>query len=153
MSLASRQFSTFYLDNRLYGIEVTEVQEVAIVSRITRIPLAPSYIRGVINLRGQIATAVELRDLFGISTSVQTEQMSVVSKVEDVLLSLLVDKIGDVVEVSQSDYEPIPETVPASVRRFADGVYKTDREIMTVITADKVFKAINSNEKEKTYEK
>src|SRR4051812_30814983 len=97
-SLAT-QYSTFYVADRLYGIEVTQVQEIAKPLPLTPIHLAPNYVSGLINLRGQIATAIGLRELFELPPDQEREKMSVVCKCEGTLLSLLVDKIGDVIEV------------------------------------------------------
>ena len=74
----TKQFSTFYLENRLYGIEVGRVQEVVRAMTMTSIPLAPEYVRGLINLRGQVATAIGLRQLFRFLDSMPEEFINIV---------------------------------------------------------------------------
>lgn len=143
MSSATRQFSTFYIADRLYGIDVTQVQEVTRPMQLTMIRLAPHFIKGLINLRGQIATAIGLRELFGLSGGENEEKMTVVCRIDGSLLSLLVDRIGDVMEVSGEAFEPPPDTLDPSIRRFMSGVYKTPNSILSVITVDSIYQELN----------
>jgi purine-binding chemotaxis protein CheW len=132
------QFSTFLLANRLYGIDVTRVQEVVRPLTMTRIPLAQDYVRGLINLRGQVATAIGLRELFELPTEPARESMNVVCKCDGNLISLLVDEIGDVIEVAQDAFEDSLQTIPSSIRRFMHGVYKVDGPLLSIIDVDRV---------------
>ena len=138
-----QQFSTFYVANRLYGIDVTRVQEVVRPMPMTPIPLAPVYVRGLINLRGQVATAIGLRQLFGLTGGAPDEFMNVVCKVEGTLISLQVDEIGDVIEVSPGDYEVTPKTVVADIRRFISGIYKISDSLLSTIDVDRINKFLN----------
>lgn len=142
----TRQFATFYLADRLYGIEVTQVQEVTKPMPLTLIRLAPDFIKGLINLRGQIATAIGLRELFGLMKNDAEEKMTVVCRIDGNLLSLLVDRIGDVMEVSQADFEPTPDTVDNSIKKFMDGVYKTHDSILSVIGIERIYQELNIKE-------
>lgn len=137
-SVRHGQFATFYLDDRLYGINVTEVQEVADAMPMSVVRLAPTYIRGLINLRGQISAAVCLRDLFQIGGAAGGGIKTVVCRSDGNLLSFIVDRIGDVVEVSSESFEPTPDTVPGEIARFMGGVYKTERAILSVISVGKI---------------
>jgi purine-binding chemotaxis protein CheW len=132
----SKQFATFIVDGRLYGIDVCKVQEVTRPLRVTTMRSAPSCVKGLINLRGQIATAIGMRDLFGLAGDDGSEKMTVVCRVDDILLSLLVDKIGDVIEVPESKYEPVPQTIPLHIKAFMEGVYKTDKTILSIINLE-----------------
>jgi purine-binding chemotaxis protein CheW len=140
----ARQFATFYLGDRLYGIDVMQVQEVTQALPLTVIRLAPPFVKGLINLRGQIATAIGLRELFELGTATNEEQMTVVCRTGDALLSLLVDRIGDVVEVSESDFESPPDTIDSGLRRFMQGIYKTDKALLSVIGIENISKEISS---------
>lgn len=133
-----RQFSTFYVANRLYGIDVMKVQEITRALPITEVPLSPNYVYGLINLRGQISTAVSLRELFSINGSVPENSMNVVCKIEDALFSFIVDRIGDVMSVEETDFEESPDTVPDGIRRFMGGVYKVAGELLSVIEIEKL---------------
>jgi purine-binding chemotaxis protein CheW len=137
-STKSKQFSTFYIDGRLYGIDVMKVQEITRPMPVTLMRTAPSFIKGLINLRGQIATAIGLRELFNLQTNDSLDKMTVVCKVEDVLLSLLVDNIGDVVEVKDSSFEKPPKTISGDIRSFMDGIYKTEDSILSIINLDSI---------------
>lgn len=135
---SSKQFATFYVANRLYGIEVTEVQEIAKPLPVTPIHTAPRYVLGLINLRGQIATAIGLQELFELKDESTQQKMSVVCRCEGALLSLMVDQIGDVIEVSDDSYETVPPTVEDTTSRFLKGVYKTPDSILSVIEISKI---------------
>lgn len=137
------QYSTFYVAKRLYGIDVTRVQEVVRPMAMTNIPLADNFVHGLINLRGQVVTAVSLHDLFGLKQASNKELMNVICKADGVLISLLVDEIGDVLELESSEFELIPSTIPDSVRRFMTRVYKVDDELLSIIDVDKVFQVLN----------
>ncbi len=134
----SKQFSTFTIDGRVYGIDVMKVQEVTKPLQVTLMKTAPPFIKGLINLRGQIATAIGLRELLGLNPENTIEKMTVVCKVEDVLLSLLVDNIGDVIEVQDSKFESTPHTIPPNIRMFMQGVYKTDTFILSILNLDAI---------------
>ena len=139
----THQFSTFFIDGRLYGIDVMKVQEVTKPLDVTLMRTAPPFIKGLINLRGQIATAIGLRELFGLSPDPSVQKMTVVCKVEDILISLLVDNIGDVVEVSDKDFEPTPLSIPSTISSFMQGVYKTDTAILSIINLEVILKELD----------
>ncbi|MCX6110421.1 MAG: chemotaxis protein CheW [Proteobacteria bacterium] len=143
MAGVGTQFSTFYVAGRLYGIEVTEVQEVVKPLPMTAIPLAQSYIRGLINLRGQVATAVGLHQLFGLKKAASGDLMNVICRCDGNLVSLLADDIGDVMELSASQYEPVPATIDPQIRRFMSGVYKVGGPLVSIIDSDKIAKFLS----------
>ncbi len=145
----TRQLTTFYIGADLYGIDVSWVQEVTGNLPIIPVPLSPPFVRGLINLRGQIATAIGLKQLFGLSGEKRHSneihgEMSVVCKFEGNLVSLLVDSIGDVMEVSEDSFELSPKTVPHAVRRFLAGVYKTETELLSLVEISKVSAEISN---------
>ena len=146
------QFSTFYIDDLLYGIDVMKVQEITKALPMTRVPLAPKFIRGLINLRGQISTAIQLSELFGLQVSIPEDQMNVVCKISDILISFLVDRIGDVMELHSKDFEPTPDTVPENIRKYILGIYKTPNCLISVIDVDSIIESITKNEQLKTTE-
>jgi purine-binding chemotaxis protein CheW len=104
------QFCTFYLDKLLFGVELRGVQEVIRSLDMTRVPLAPEVVGGLINLRGQIVTAVDLRRRLELEArSPEMRPMNVVVRSEDGAVSLLVDEIGDVVEVEETTLGKAPK--------------------------------------------
>jgi len=141
-----RQITTFSIGKNTYGIDVMRVQEVTNSLPMTEVPIAPRYVRGLINLRGQIATAIGLHELFELKGEPNAgSQMTVICKVDGALLSLLVDNIGDVIEVDEQNYEPVPETIHGRVRAFMGGVYKTKESILTIIDLDKLSDELNES--------
>jgi len=141
------QFCAFYLDKLLFGVELKSVQEVIHSLDITRVPLAPEVVSGLINLRGQIVTAIDLRRRLEMEPSPSsTAAMNVVVRSEDGAVSLLVDEIGDVVEVEEDSFEPPPETLRGSVRAMILGVHKLDRGLMHVLNTEKACELVERTE-------
>lgn len=137
-SASGGQYSTFYVDGLLFGIAVLQVQEVFRYQEMTRVPLAPNVIEGLINLRGQIVTAIDMRRRLGLPARTSGQSpMNMVVRSEDGAVSLLVDEIGDVVETSESCYEPPPVNMPATQRALIDGVYKLDTELLLVLNTER----------------
>jgi purine-binding chemotaxis protein CheW len=129
-----RQFCTFYLDGLYFGVEVEWVQEVIRHQPITRIPLAPPLIGGVINLRGQIVTTIDLRVRLGMPERDRNAvPMNLVVWSDDGAVSLLVDESGDVVEVSDDAFEPPPGTLHGRSRQLVRGVYKLPAQLLHVL--------------------
>ncbi|MBL8609314.1 MAG: chemotaxis protein CheW [Myxococcales bacterium] len=138
----SRQLCTFFLDGFLYGLDVTRVQEVLRYQEMTDVPLAPSHVRGLINLRGQIVTAVDMRARLELPRRAEgTLPMNVIVRGDDGGQSLLVDEIGDVVEVSDDTYEAPPDTVPTTSRSLLRGVFKLQNKLLLELDADKLLAA------------
>ena len=132
------QYCTFYLDRLLFGVELKGVQEVIRSLEMTRVPLAPTVVSGLINLRGQIVTAVDLRRRLELEARPPDAlPMNVVVRSEDGAVSFLVDEIGDVVEVEERSFEPAPEMLRASVRSMILGVHKLQERIMHVLDTEK----------------
>jgi purine-binding chemotaxis protein CheW len=138
-----RLFCTFHLDNHLFGIEIAEVHEVIRSQEITRVPLAPSAVRGVINLRGRIIPAVDLRRCFEMEAlpSDRTPAHVVVRGAGAASASLLVDDIGDVVDTTSAAYAVTPPTLRGRARDLLVGVYKLQGEILLVLAIGTVLRA------------
>ena len=136
---SGESFCTFCVDDCLYGIEVQRVQEVIRADATTRVPLAPKIVRGLMNLRGQIVTALNLREALGISSrSTDSRQMNVVIRSAAGPISLLVDEIGDVVRVEQDRFEPIPGSSRINRRDLLRGAYKLDDQLLLVLDVQRV---------------
>ena len=134
-----KQFCTFYVNNILLGIEVLDVQEVLRYQDLTEIPLAPPEIQGLINLRGQIITAINLRSRMHLPPSKDDKnRMNVVTRINNEVVSFLVDSVGDVLEVDEEDFEPVPSTVDADTRELVSGVYKLEgKRLLMILDASK----------------
>ncbi|MFO0982210.1 MAG: chemotaxis protein CheW [Planctomycetota bacterium] len=134
----ARQFCTFHLDRLFLGVEVEKVQEVIRYQEMTRVPLAAEVIRGLINLRGRIVTAIDLRRRLLLSPrDERARPMNVVLRTDDGAVSLLVDEIGDVIEVEDQAYERAPDNVRAPARDLIRGVYKLKDKLLLVLDTEK----------------
>lgn len=134
----TRQFATFYLDGLFFGVEVLKVQEVIRYQEMTRVPLAPSVVRGLINLRGQIVTAIDLRRRLRLRERPGDQlPMNVVVRTDDGALSLLVDEIGDVLEIGDDQMEQAPETVDEHARDLLHGVYKLEGRLLLILDTER----------------
>lgn len=129
-----RQYCTFFLGSDYFGIDVLAVQEVIRAQTTTRVPLAPAMVCGLINLRGQIVTALDLRRRFDMpDRAAGYSPVNVVVRTDDGPVSLLVDEIGDVVEVPQSAFERPPEALRGVTRELIRGAYKLDGRLLLVL--------------------
>ena len=138
------QFCTFYLDKLLFGVELKVVQEVIRSLDMTQVPLAPRVVKGLINLRGQIVTAVDLREQLELEPRpADMLAMNVVVRSEDGAVSLLVDEIGDVVEVDEDSFEAPPETLRGAVRDMILGVHKLNDRLLHVLDIEKACQMVD----------
>ena len=143
----TRQLCTFYVDSLFLGIEVQKVQEVIRYQKMTRVPLAPATISGLINLRGQIVTAIDLRERLGLAPRKPGElPMNVVVRDADGAVSLLVDRIGDVVEVGEESFETPPLTVRPSARALIRGTYKLSEKLLLVLDTERILSECETRE-------
>jgi len=135
----TRQLCTFALDSLLFGVEVVNVQEVLRYQEMTKVPLASSMVRGLINLRGQIVTAIDMRARLGLSAlDAQHQPMNVVLRTSDGVVSLLVDEIGDVLQLDGRDFERPPETLSGVFRDVVVGVYKLDVQLLLLLDVERI---------------
>jgi purine-binding chemotaxis protein CheW len=133
------QLSTFHVGKYLFGVDVSLVQEVVRLQLITPVPLAAPEIAGLINLRGEVLTAIDLRARLGLPPADgNREPVNVVVRVDDEPVSLLVDEIGGVLEVSQVPFEQTPSTVDERVRDLLLGAYTLPDRLLLALNARQV---------------
>jgi purine-binding chemotaxis protein CheW len=134
----TQQYCTFYLNKLMFGVELERVQEVIRSMEITPIPLSPRVVSGLMNLRGQIITGIDLRRRLDLADRAEgMHPMNVVIRSADGAVSLLVDDIGDVVEVTEESFERPPETLQGKVREVILGVHKLEKQLMHVLDTGK----------------
>jgi purine-binding chemotaxis protein CheW len=132
------QLCTFQLGSLFFGVEVSRVQEVLRQQEMTRVPLASRAVAGLINLRGQIVLAVELRECLDLEPRPTGKSpMNVVVYTGDGAVSLLVDEVGDVVEVLPSNFEPAPPTIVGPAADIIEGVYKLADRLLLVVNVER----------------
>jgi purine-binding chemotaxis protein CheW len=133
---AGGQLATFYLEGLMFGVDVLRVQEVLRHQPMTLVPLAPDVIQGLINLRGQIVPALDMRKRLGLPPQGSGEPpMNMVVRTEEGVVSLLVDEIGDVWDVDAASFERPPENLDPAVREIVQGVYKLNNRLLLVLDA------------------
>jgi len=127
----TQEFCTFFLQDQCFGVPVEQVQEVIRYQEMTRVPLGPQVVQGLINLRGQIVMAIDLRRRLGMEERPPSQlPMNVVVRTEDGAVSFLVDEIGDVIRVERDKLEAPPETLRGPTRAMVLGVYKLPRQLL-----------------------
>lgn len=133
-----RQLCTFYVGGLFCGVDADKVMEIIRYQELTRVPLAPSVIQGLINLRGQIVTAIDLRQRLELpERTLDHLPMNVVVHTEDGIVSLLVDEIGEVLEVAREKFEQAPETISGVAREVVRGVYKLEQGLLLHLDIEK----------------
>lgn len=131
-------YATFALADRSVGIPVDRVQEVLRAQPLTPVPLAHAHVSGLLNLRGQIVTAIDLRARLGLPARADDDATAnVIVRTEDGPLSLVVDALGDVVDVEDEDFEPPPETLRGASRPLIKGAYKLDDALLLDLDLDR----------------
>jgi len=134
----SGQFSTFYVADLFFGVDVLRVQELLRYQQMTRVPRAPEVIEGLINLRGQIVMAIDMRRRLRLRPRPDEQMpMSMVVRTDEGAVSLLVDEIGDVLEVDAGAYEQPPDNLDPVAREIIRGVYKLKDRLLLVLDTER----------------
>jgi len=136
---ACQQFCTFYLGQYYFGITVELVQEIIRFQPITPVALAPKAVAGLINLRGQIVTAIDLRVLLGMPVRNDDEsQMNIVVQTDDGVFSLLVDRIGDSLKLDDSLSELPPANVVGIAKELIKNAYMLDESLLLTMNVNEL---------------
>ncbi len=141
--LRTIQYSTFYVGEMLFGIDVMQVQEVLRYQSMTKVPLAPDVVRGLINLRGQIVTALDLRTRMKLPQLKEGElPLNIVVRTDEGVISLLVDQISDVIEVDSSSFEAPPSTISEELKEMIVGLYKLDDRLLLALNVERTLQVV-----------
>ena len=132
------QMCTFWVDGLYFGLHVEHVQEVLRYQQLTVVPCAPDAVHGLINLRGQIVTALDLRCRLGLPPRPEGElPMNVIVRSRGEVVSLLVDDIGDVIDTTEVSLQPTPANLPPTVQDVVGGVLPLTGSILLVVDAER----------------
>lgn len=135
--MAKHQIVTFFLNEHLFGVPIEIVQEVIRLSQQTRVPLAHHAVRGLTNLRGQILTTIDLRRRLGLNEGGDLAfPVQVVLNTADGAVALLVDRMGDVLDVDQEQFESLPETLDPRIRRLIECVCKLEGQLLLILDTE-----------------
>ncbi|MDD9901828.1 MAG: chemotaxis protein CheW [Alphaproteobacteria bacterium] len=143
----SKDFLTMTVDGQVFGIPVLQVQDVLGEQRVTAVPLAPPEVAGSLNLRGRIVTAINLRRRLGLEPVAEgAKTMSVVVDYQGELYSLIVDGVGEVLSLSDSDFEKTPPTLDRVWREVATGVYRLKNDLLVILDVSDMLEALYSRD-------
>lgn len=136
---ATEDYVTMLIDDQWFGIPVLGVQEVLGPQKITRVPLAPPEVAGNLNLRGRIATAIDIRTRLGMTPRPEGQTgMSVVVDQRGELYSLVIDTVGEVLRLSTAEFERNPPTIKPSLRELSKGIYRLTDKLLIVLDVERV---------------
>jgi purine-binding chemotaxis protein CheW len=133
------EYVTAMIGGQLFGLPIVCVQDVFIPERLTRIPLAPPEIAGVLNLRGRIVTLIDLRRRFGLGQRDDGEPVMAIgveSRAES--YGLLIDSVGEVLKLDDAAREPNPINLDQRLARVSAGIYRLDGQLLIVVDVDRV---------------
>ncbi|KIL50493.1 chemotaxis protein CheW [Jeotgalibacillus alimentarius] len=129
----------FQLVNKEYAVPVQNVQSIEKVMHITRVPGVPSYVRGVVNLRGVVTPIIDLRKRFSLEDGTEDEHTRIIIvNIGDIEVGFIVDSANDVLDLSSDSIEPQPNVVGSIEADFIEGVAKNDRRLLILLQLDKV---------------
>ena len=142
--LENALYLTFKLDNELFSIEVSQVREVLDPPAITKVPKAPPYLRGVINVRGNVVPVIDLRTKFGLTQAENTVNtriivMELTMDEEQVVLGAVADSVHEVLEITADRIEPPPKIGSRRQTEFIKGIGKQNDQFIMIMNADRVF--------------
>ena len=138
-NLKLTDYVTFTTAGQLFGLPIERVQEVFRPTRITRVPLAGAQIAGVLNLRGRIVTAIDMRRRLELDARDEGEALMAIGiESGNELFGLLVDALGEVLKVADSEREPNPVNLDRKLARVSAGVFRLDGQLMVVLDVDRV---------------
>lgn len=139
ISQSQRQVCAFALGEHLFGIDIEFIQEVFRFQECTPIPLTPPLVTGLLNLRGKIVMAIDLRQRLGLDPRSDTKPpTNIVVRIEDGILSFLVDELFDILTLGDEQFEQVPETLTKAEKRFVTGCYKLDKRLLIMLDATQV---------------
>lgn len=133
---ATKEFVTFYIDEQIFGIAVDDIHEVFHPQKITQVPLSPPEIRGVLNLRGRIVTAIEVRNKLNLPSLEATNSRSLMAigvEVDNESYGLIIDRVGDVMQLPDKDYEPTPINMDPVWRKVSSGIYRLTDKLLIIL--------------------
>lgn len=137
-------FLTIMIAGQIFGIPVLQVQDVLGAQKVTRIPLARPEVAGSLNLRGRIVTAIDVRCRLNLPPREDKQrEMSVVVEHDGELYSLIIDEVGDVMALQDSDFEHNPATLDPLWRNISAGIYRLEKQLLVVVDVPKLLDTVN----------
>ncbi len=136
------QLVSFKLAQELYGVEITKVREIILITEITRIPQTPHYVKGLINLRSAVIPVIDLRARFGLPEGELTDESRImVLQARGKTLGIVVDAVNEVLRVKQDQIAPPPLTVAGLERDYLTGLVRLDKQLLILLDIEKILAA------------
>ncbi len=133
------ELATFYVGDALCGMDILKIQEINKLTQMTKVPQAPDYVIGILNLRGQIVTIIDLGKKIGLGeTEINQDSRNIIVNDSSGHVGLLVRQISDVVSADMERREPAPANMHGIQGDFFTGVYKTEQTLIGILDVDKV---------------
>jgi purine-binding chemotaxis protein CheW len=139
------EYVTVMIGDQLFGLPISRVQDVFVPERLTRVPLAAPEVAGILNLRGRVVTAIDMRSRLDLGRRQDSQPLMAIgieSRAES--YGLLVDSVGEVMKLSNDDCEPKPANLDPRLARVAAGVYRLESQLMVVLDVDRILDLRNS---------
>ncbi|MCI5048749.1 MAG: chemotaxis protein CheW [Rickettsiales bacterium] len=144
-----QEFVTMRIAGQLFGVSVMAVQDVLRHHKITKVPLAPIVVAGLLNMRGRIVTAIDMRARLGQDACENNSKaMNVVVEHKQELFSFLIDEVGDVMSLPLNKFEKVPPNLTESWREFSAGVFKLKDELLVILDVERVIDVGSSTKDE-----
>ncbi|MEM8944608.1 MAG: chemotaxis protein CheW [Planctomycetota bacterium] len=135
--LSVEQYATFHVGNLLLGVDIRQVQEINRQLDVTAVPQAPECVRGVINLRGEVTTVIDLRTILGLEqTEVTRSSRNLIVNSEGESVGFLVDSISDILSLSSDQISPPPTNIKGVQGKYFLGVHTLDSEILVLLNVE-----------------
>lgn len=137
------KYLTFELNCEVYGLEILKVQEIIGIMKVTRVPLAPGFVRGVINLRGKVIPVIDLRIKFSMNTKEDTERTCIIvvqvsGSSSVVIMGIIVDEVSEVLDIVEEQIEPPPSFGSRIDTDFILGMGKIGERVVMLLDVDRV---------------
>ncbi|HIP37806.1 MAG TPA: purine-binding chemotaxis protein CheW [Desulfocapsa sulfexigens] len=140
------ELSTFLVGGALCGMDILKIQEINKLIDMTTVPQAPSYVLGILNLRGQIITSIDLSQKLGLGvTDLSSDPRNIIVNSNGEHIGLLVKRISDVVQANTDKFEPPPSNMGGIQGEFFTGVYKTEDKLIGILDVEKVLRLEETN--------
>ncbi len=135
---SATEYVTITVNGQLFGLPIARVQDVFMLHKLTRVPLAPDDIAGVINLRGRIVTAIDLRRRLGLSSDACEATMAVGIDQAGEAYGLVIDAVGEVLKLTADTAEPVPVNLDGCLKQIASGVHRLDAGLLVILDVDRL---------------
>ena len=133
------EYVTTTIGDHLFGLPIFRVQDVFVPARVTRVPLAPPEVAGILNLRGRVVTAIDMRSRLDLGARAPgTPVMAIGIELKGEFYGLLVDSVGEVLQLRNAACEANPANLDAGLSRVAAGIYRLEGQLMVVLDVDRV---------------